>query len=90
MVTLKATLSPVIVEQNIHSEISGLFIEENVVSLFHWALFVLNFDYDWKNLTNTGKTTMKSPDFRINILLTSWEDPSLFVSFIVSLQRKDR
>ena len=22
-----------------------LFIEENVVSLFHWALFVLNFDF---------------------------------------------
>ena len=22
------------------------FIKENVVSLFHWALFVLNFDFD--------------------------------------------
>ena len=35
-------------EQNIYilySEILDFFIKENVVSLFHWALFVLNFDF---------------------------------------------
>ena len=68
------------------------FIEENVVSLFHWALFVLNFDFvSKKNLkiapANTGNniSSMKrSRDLRIkyiNILLSSWEVPSLFSCF---------
>ena len=68
--------------------------EENVVSLFHWALFVLNYklcQYHWQNLkiapANTGNniSSMKrSRDFRIkyiNILLSSWEVPSLFSCF---------
>ena len=64
------------------------FIEENVVSLFHWALFVLNFDFVSKKIapTNTGNniSSMKrSRDFikYINILLSSWEVPSLFSCF---------
>ena len=32
------------------------FIEENVVSLFHWALFVLNFDFVSKNINYVSIT----------------------------------
>ena len=66
-------------------------LDENVVSLFHWALFVLNFDFVSKKIApaNTGNiiSSMKrSRDFRIkyiNIFLSSWEVTSLLPCFFV-------